>query len=248
LIQADSAQNEDPRSTSAFTPGPRALKIGVMRVMLSCLSSIASQLREDENETSKNLLLKYFTPDSVQQKFEILCGESDGAETTPEDALIASQLVPLFMQIVSIIWKLKDVEKFVKKKGASNTVIGLDPCKLLLHFTKYTQLHPKQACIHTYGAATVEILKTLNGEEMLFNAINTPLKHLLATVRLHLTHTLNLNLTIHHATAIGRYHVTTQYRLILTIISFLPLFLSSFLPSYSFLFPFFSLPPKTKPT
>jgi hypothetical protein len=168
-----------------------------MRVMLSCLSSIASQLREDENETAKNLLLKYFTPDSVQQKFEILCGESDGVESSPEDAVIASQLVPLFMQIVSIIWKLKDVEKLVKKKDVSNTVIGLDPCKLLLHFTKYTQLHPKQACVHTYGAATVEILKTLNGEEMLFNAIYTPLKHLLATVRLPLMHTHYFYVSIH---------------------------------------------------
>ena len=199
--------------------------------MLSCLSSIASQLREDENETAKNLLLKYFTPDSVQQKFEILCGESDGVESNPEDALIASQLVPLFMQIVSIIWKLRDVEKIVKKKGESNTVIGLDPCKLLLHFTKYSQLHPKQACIHTYCAATVEILKTLNGEEMLFNAINTPLKHLLATVRLLHMHTLNLTLIIHYAAAIGNYHVTTYYPFVLTIISFLPSFLSSFLPS-----------------
>lgn len=220
MIQADTAQNEDPRSTSAFIPGPRALKIGVMHVMLSSLSSIASQLREDENETAKNLLLKYFTPDSVQQKFEILCGESDGVESNPEDALIASQLVPLFMQIVSIIWKLKDDEKIAKKKGVSNTVIGLDPCKLLLHFTKYTQLHPKQACIHTYGAATVEILKTLNSDEMLFDAINTPLKHLLATVRLPHMHTPNL--VIHYAAAMSNYNVTTYYPF--TFLSF-PFFL-----------------------
>lgn len=220
MIQADSAQNEDPRSTGAFTPGPRALKIGVMRVMLSCLSSIASRLSEEENETAKSLLLKYFTPDSVQQKFEILCVESDGVESTPEDALIASQLVPLFMQIVSIIWKLKDVEKIVKKKSVPNTAVGLDPCKLLSHFTKYTQLHPKQACIHTYSAATVEILKTLNGEEMLFNAINTPLKHLLTTVSLPHMHTLYLYLVINCATAIGTYHVTAHYTFILTIVSF----------------------------
>ena len=169
--------------------------------MLSCLSSIASQLCENENESAKDLLLKYFTPESVQQKFEILCGESDDVESSSDDAAITSQLVPLFLQIVAIIWKLKDVEKIVKKKGSSNAIVGLDPCKLLLHFTKYSQLYPKQACIHTYAAATVEILKTLNGEEMLFNAINTPLKHLLATVRLPNTPTHSLS-SSHHTHAI----------------------------------------------
>ena len=184
MIQAEGSQDEGQKSALTFTPGHKALKLGVMRVMLSCLSSIAAQLRESENETSKDLLLKYFTTESVKDKFEILSVESYGFQNSVDDAVIGSQLVPLFLQIVAVIWKLKDVEIIVKKKGSSNTVIGLDPVKLLSHFMKYAKSFPKQACIHTYAAATVEIVKTLHGEEVLFNEINTPLKLLLTTVRL----------------------------------------------------------------
>jgi hypothetical protein len=156
----------------AFTPGPKALKVGILKVMLACLTSISPSLGEER--ASYLLLLKYFTPDAVKARFEMLSEESSCSEDSPETALLAAEMVPLFLQIVTVVWGARGEEDSVDG--------GLDSYDVLLHYIKAsnTVYSPSSGAIHS--AATVGAITALGREDILLEAIHSSLKDYQAAV------------------------------------------------------------------
>ena len=75
----------------------RVLQVSVLRVMAACLDSIALALSSPEHGPSRDLLLKYFTPQTVTNITDVL------SEGVGHD--VASTL---FLQSVATVWKLKE--------------------------------------------------------------------------------------------------------------------------------------------
>lgn len=140
--------------------------------MLACLTSISPSLGEER--ASYALLLKYFTPDAVKVRFDMLCEESSCPEDSPETALLAAEMVPLFLQIVTVVWGARGEEDSVEG--------GLDSYDVLLHYIKASNA-VSPACSAAHSAATVGAITALGREDILLEAIHSSLKEYQATVR-----------------------------------------------------------------
>ena len=77
------------------------MQLGVLRVMASCLESIAVVLSHPEHVPSRDLLMKYFTKQTVAKISALL--HDDG-----EIGVIDKAALPLFLQITANVWKFKD--------------------------------------------------------------------------------------------------------------------------------------------
>lgn len=77
-----------------------AMKLGVLRVMAACLDSIAAALSRPEHAPSRDLLMKYFTQQTVANISSIL--EDEG-----RNGFIDQSALPLFLQIAATVWKYK---------------------------------------------------------------------------------------------------------------------------------------------
>ena len=70
----------------------------------------------DDNSESKLFLLKYFTPQSVKIKLDLLKLNIDLENGNPNDdeiienKNIVSQSIPLLFEIVSLIWKNNGID------------------------------------------------------------------------------------------------------------------------------------------
>jgi hypothetical protein len=123
--------------------------------------SVAKDLSKAEHVPSRDLLLKYFTPQSIQQVFTSLSIYSDD-----EHESISREAVPLFLQIITIVWKLRG------EGGDSES--GLTADVLLEEFQRTCQLPSSTA--FSYARSTVEALLTLEMEDFLIRSIERPFK------------------------------------------------------------------------
>ena len=182
-------------SDRSDTAGPWALKVGVLKVMLSCLTSIAQKLPCEENEHSRRLLLKYFTAKNVRARFEMLSAQSQSCcvEDSSEEALLAAQMVPLYLQIVSVISSAcggsagGEEEEMGRGKGGGGVDLersfGLDPMSVLAEFTKCAKSNVSNEIIASHSLATASILRAMDRTEVILDAVHTSFKEFQNKVR-----------------------------------------------------------------
>jgi hypothetical protein len=129
--------------------------------------SVAKNLSKAEHVPSRDLLLKYFTPQSIEQVFTSLCIYSDD-----EQESISREAIPLFLQIITTVWKLRG------KDGDSES--GLTAEVLLGDFQRMCRLPSSTAL--SYAQSIVEALLTLEMEDFLIQSIERPFKSLQQSV------------------------------------------------------------------
>ena len=89
----------DESSSSAAALATEALQVAVLRVMSACFDSIKHALASAENVQSKDLLLKYFAPETVASISTTFCdADSEGFNVAA---------LPVFVRIVAAVWKLR---------------------------------------------------------------------------------------------------------------------------------------------
>ena len=167
------------------TPGPGALKVGVLKVMLACLTSISQKLPREENEHSRKLLLKYFTAENVKARFEMLSAQSlpqaSCSEDSSEEALLAAQMVPLYLQIVSVVSRacggIIDGDQDLERS------FGLDPTSVLAEFTRCCKSNVSDEIIASHSLATASILRAMGRTEIILDAVHTSFKEFKSKVR-----------------------------------------------------------------
>lgn len=159
----------------------KALKVAVLRVMLACLSSVSSSLIRPEHAPSRDLLLKYFTPETVQKVFTSLLSTPacEEEEDSNEESEGPTDAIPLFLRIVLIVTKSRGDEEGMESPERE---IGITAEMVLTEFnTAWRQSSPSSSSAVSHAGATAEILLALKEEDMLLQTIQRSLKHLLSS-------------------------------------------------------------------
>ena len=160
--------------------------------MLACLTSISLKLPREENEHSRILLLKYFTADNVRSRFEMLSAQSQlsCSEDSSEEALLSAQMVPIYLQIVSVI--SRSCGGSVDGEGDLERSFGLDPSSVLAEFTRCCKSNISDEIVASHSLATASILRAMGRTEIILDAVHTSFKEFQNKVRVLLMQLLSM--------------------------------------------------------
>ena len=127
----------------------------------------------DDNSESKLFLLKYFTPQSVKIKLDLLKLNIDLENGNPDDdeiienKNIVSQSIPLLFEIVSLIWKNKKIESPNKNTNTNNDKYILNTFNITYviteHIKSWNMIDQNDQQKLQISISTVKIIKSLSG-------------------------------------------------------------------------------------
>jgi len=178
----ETRESADAASTSSSTLATgfdATLRVGVLRVLLSCLSSISDKLTLANHAPSRELLGKHFTDIAVPMVFERI---SSDVESLP----LLLKVIALSNAILTTSGKFDEDDEesapIPKPSGLNASTILASFAKAWTNISTDEELEHKAALLHQQAAAAVDVVCTLGETAALTTMIHSSFKVLESVV------------------------------------------------------------------